>query len=501
MKIFSASQISRWDKATLKEQCIPETALMERAATSAKNWLLENGFGKFSFYIFCGKGNNGGDGLALARLLMQENVTVKIFILETGKPGSPAFQENLHQLQLLHCDLHFLPSADFFPAIAKDIIVIDALFGTGLNRPLTGNAALLVNHLNAQSLCTISLDMPSGMQADSSSALDACIRSRYTLSFQQYKLAFLIAENSAFTGEVVILPIGLSESFADTENTAFEFIHEELIRAILPQREKSAHKGNFGHALLVAGSEGMMGAALLAARGCMQMGVGKLTCLIPAVGYTIMQSGIPEAMCLISGGKVVEKIMVPDSVYSAAGIGPGMGKDPRSIELLKDLLAHKINQRVLDADALNIIAENNDPALSIPAGTLITPHPLEFDRLFGKSENGFDRLNKAMEKAAGLNIYIILKGHYTAVITPKNKVYFNNTGNPGMAKAGMGDVLTGMVTGLLARKMTLPETALLAVYLHGLAGDIAASGKSMEAMQATDLINSIPEAWKYLVSS
>jgi len=501
MKIFSASQIRKWDEATIREQGLQESELMERAASSAKNWLLENGFGKFTIYIFCGKGNNGGDGLALARLLMQEKINVKIFILETGKPGTPGFQENLHKLQLLHCDLHFLPSAEHYPVLTRDILVIDALFGTGLNRPLTGNAATLVQYINHHASNIVSLDIPSGMLADDSSELNSCIRSRYTLSFQQYKLAFLIAENNLYTGEVIIIPIGLSDSFAENESSAFELINENLIRSILPFREKSAHKGNFGHALLVAGSEGMMGAALLAARGCLQMGTGKLTCLVPSIGYTIMQSGIPEAMCIVSGEKVIEQTTLSTSIFSAIGIGPGLGKDERTIHWLKQQLAQQNNKLVLDADALNIIAEKNESSFTIPEGTVITPHPLEFDRLFGKSKNGFERLNKAIVKAAELNIYIILKGHYTAIITPRNKVYFNNTGNPGMAKAGMGDVLTGMVTGLLARKLPLPEAALLAVYIHGLAGDLAAASKSMEAMQASDLINSIPEAWKYLLKN
>ena len=501
MKIFSANQIRKWDEATLNEQGLREIELMERAASTAKNWLLENGIGKFPVFIFCGKGNNGGDGLALARLLIQEKIRVKIFILETGKPGSPAFQENLHKLQLLHCDLHFLPSAEHYPVISNEVVVIDALFGTGLNRPLTGNPASLVKHINVQSRFIISLDVPSGMLTDEPSDPEACIRSRYTLSFQQYKLAFLIAENSRNTGEVIILPIGLSETFEENETTAFELINEYLIRSILPYREKTAHKGNFGHTLLVAGSEGMMGAALLAAKGCMQMGTGKLTCQVPAIGYTIMQTGIPEAMCLISGEKVIEQAFFPTAQYTAMGIGPGLGKDERTINWFRHQLVQQNKNLVLDADALNIIAEQNDSPLKIPSGSIITPHPLEFDRLFGKSGNGFERLNTAIAKAAELNIYIILKGHYTAIITPMKKVYFNPTGNPGMAKAGMGDVLTGMVTGLLARKMALPEAALLAVYIHGLAGDIVASSKSMEAMQASDLINAIPEAWKYLLSN
>ena len=497
MKIFSSAQVKNWDSFSIREQNITSDALMERAAVACCHWLISNQFTQQPILLFCGKGNNGGDGLALARMLIQSNIHVTVYILETGKPGTDDFQINLQRLQQANGNIHFIQSKHFFPVIEKDQLVIDALFGTGLNRPLDGIALQLVEHLNASPAPVISIDMPGGLFCDNSTSGHVAIHATHTLSFQGVKLAFLMPENNAFVGEFHILDIGLSSQYENEEPAVHEIIDAGIIRSIIKIRNKFSHKGSFGHAAMIAGSYGMMGAAVLAAKGCLHVGTGKLTCYIPSCGYDIMQSSVPEAMCKVAGEKVIEHIGNIEN-YDAIGIGPGIGSQNESATLLNDIFLQRKQEFVLDADALNIISVDKKLLSNIPPDSVISPHLKEFERMFGASSNDFDRLKLAIDMAAHLNIYIVLKGHYTSIITPRGKVYFNNTGNAGMAKAGMGDILTGMITGLMSQKYPLPEAAMLAVHLHGLAGDIASTKYSQQAMQASDLVNCIADAWKLL---
>ena len=468
---------------------------MERAAMACYTWLVNHDMTSKPIMVFCGKGNNGGDGLALVRILLNNNIPATAYIMENGKPGTADFQHNLQQLHQISNDIHFLQSDHFFPVIKNDCLVIDALFGTGLNKPLDGIARQLANHINNSHATIISIDVPSGMFIDKSSKRHTAIHATHTLAFQQVKLAFLMPENHIYTGEFHLLPIGLSEKFEMMERSMFETVQPELIRQLCKPLSKFTHKGQRGHAALVTGSLGMMGAATLAAKGCLFSGTGKLTCHIPACGYQVMQLALPEAMCMISGENHVAHFN-QSSQYTAIGIGPGIGTHLETHQLLKQILKTGSLPLVLDADALNILAANKEYIRMLPAGTTITPHIGEFERLFGPAADDFERLETAIEKAADLQIYIILKGHYTAVITPAKMVYFNTTGNAGMAKAGMGDVLTGIITGLISQRYSLPEAALLGVYLHGLAGDMAAARYSQQAMQSSHMADSIPDAWK-----
>jgi NAD(P)H-hydrate epimerase len=497
MKIFSGAQIKGWDDFSIREQGITSGILMEQAAAACCQWLVNNHFTTKPLRIFCGKGNNGGDGLAIARMLIKTGISVKVYILELGKTGSEDFQANLHRLHELSKEIHFIQSENFFPAVEQDELIVDALFGTGLNKPLDGLALKLVEYLNKCKSLKISIDIPSGLFCDKSTSGHTALQATHTLSFESIKLCFLLPENQEYVGTFHILDIGLSKTYEQQEHAVHEVVDASVIKAIIRPRNKFSNKGNFGHAALVAGSYGMMGACVLAARACMQMGVGKLTCHIPSCGYSIIQTTLPEAMCKVDGEKFISKLDNPER-YSAVGIGPGIGVYDATPALMEGIFSSGNKNLVLDADALNILAGEKILLEKVPAGIVITPHPKEFDRMFGKPANDFERLELAITKAAALQIYIVLKGHHTAVVTPKGKVYFNDTGNAGMAKAGMGDVLTGMITGLLAQNYPLPEAAMLAVYLHGMAGDLAAAKYSQNAMLATDLVNCIPEAWKAL---
>lgn len=495
MKIFSAAQIKKWDAFTIKNEPVTSIALMERAANASADWILKNFGIASSFKIFCGKGNNGGDGLAIARILMENKFPVSVFIVETGSEGSVDFNINLQRLKKISSEIYFLNSSQEFPDIKKEEIIIDALFGTGLNKRPSGIFKKLILYLNNSVAKIISIDIPSGLYADKNSGSNAVIHARYTLSFQHTKLAFLLAENESFCGEVVILDIGLSQQYCKTEKTVLELIDKNNIQQIYTPRKAFANKGNYGYACLIAGSYGMMGAAVLSSKACLRSGVGKLTAYICKQGDTVMQTAVPEAMCAVFGNTFIKNVENLKG-FDVIGIGPGIGKHASHRQLLQTVFSDFKNPILIDADALNALSRYPRLYKSIPPESIITPHPKEFERLFGKSENDFERIDLALQKAKELDIFIVLKGHHTLIATPDGKVYFNSTGNAGMATAGAGDVLTGIITGLLAQKYSSLNACILGVYLHGLAGDIAAAKLSQEAMISSDIIDFMGDAFK-----
>ncbi|MBI5372261.1 MAG: NAD(P)H-hydrate dehydratase [Sphingobacteriales bacterium] len=497
MKIFSAEEIRLWDQYTIRHEPIPSIDLMERAATACADWLLKQYPDAPSFGIFCGKGNNGGDGLAIARLLLDKGVPVSVHILEFGHKGTDDFQQNLACLhQLPDTDIRFIQSAEHLNPLPSGQVVVDAIFGSGLNRAIEGLTAQLVEHINQSGSEIVSIDIPSGLFTDRSSKGNLSVHARYTLSFQCYKTALLVAENAASIGEVQVLDIGLHKGFYEGVNSRFELADDEIIHSLFKPRNRFAHKGNFGHAILLAGSYGKTGAAVLAARACLRSGTGLLTCHIPSGGYNILQTAVPEAMVLTDfNTSFITKTGSDLNQYDAIGIGPGIGQARETAELLKEILSNCQKPLVLDADALNIAAADATLLKSVPAGSILSPHPKEFERLFGASGNDFERMEKALEKAAELNAVIVLKGHHSFIATPGGRGYFNSTGNAGMATAGSGDVLTGILTGLLAQGYPPEAAALLGVYLHGLAGDLAAKECSQEALVAGDIIDYLGKAY------
>lgn len=496
MKIFSAEQTRRWDEYSIREAAIRPIDLMERAARACTTWLETHSFSQTTpaCCVFCGKGNNGGDGLAIARQLIERGIPATVFILEFGFKGTPDFQENLKRLHQVSSDIHYIQDATHFHSLKKGMLVIDALFGSGLSRPLEGVTEKLVQHINRSGAEIISIDMPSGLPVEGSAKENTVIRATHTLSFQTWKPSFLLADNQACTGEIHILPIGLSPIFYEQEPSAYTLIDSSLIHAIYRPRNAFGHKGSFGHAGLIAGSTGMMGAAVLSATACIRAGAGKLTVYAPKSGYVILQQTIPEAMVSISGQSDFLEGFTPAGKHQALGFGPGIGRRDELAPVVRSVLQTYHQPLVVDADALVLIAHHNLYD-QIPARSILTPHPGEFDMLFGKPENDWERLEKATHKAAELNLYIIVKGHYSFIACPDGRRYFNSTGNPGMATAGSGDVLTGILTALLAQGYTPEETAVFGTYLHGLAGDIAAEKNSVEALIAGDIIDALGSAF------
>lgn len=498
MELLSADQIKQWDAYTCKQQAISSLELMERAATACLHWLETHHYTERHLVIFCGKGNNGGDGLALARLLHTKEITPTLFILDTDGKPSADFSANLQRLPTGIAVQYIQPDGPL-PALQKDWVLIDALLGSGLNRPLEGLSAQLVAHINASGAAVVSIDVPSGMFIDKSSKGNTVIHARYTLSFQVYKMAFLVPENEEATGMVHILPIGLDPGFLETVYSPYETIDPAIIGLLYKPRKAFSHKGSFGHALLIAGSWGKMGAAVLSAKACLRSGVGLLSCFIPRCGYNIMQTSVPEAMTYMDENREFLTAVQTDlSKFGVLGIGPGLGTQDATAKALLEVLADFKNPVVLDADALNILAAKPEALSTLPPFSILTPHPKEFERLFGATENNFQQVDLAIKKAKDLSVIIVLKGHHTFVAMPGGKGYFNLTGNAGMATGGSGDVLTGLLTGLVAQKYTPAAATLLGVYLHGLAGDQAAESHSQEAMVASDIIEGLGEAFKQI---
>ena len=469
---------------------------MENAAAQCVAWISERGWQQSAFKIFCGKGNNGGDGLAIARMLLQQSYRVRVYILEPGHPGSDDFQSNLQRLhELPQADIHFIQSQQHFPDISAQDIVIDALFGIGINKPLSGVAADLVAHLNASKATIVSIDLPSGMFPDKSSLGNTIVKATHTLSFEVYKTALLVAENAAWFGSRTLLPIGLHRGYIEKEYIPRQLLTAADVAQLFRPRPAFAHKGDFGHALLIAGSYGKMGAAQLAAKACLRSGVGLLTCYIPRSGYNIMQTALPEAMALTGSGDDFLQEIPDTKPYAAIGVGPGIGTAAGTADMIKILLQQFRKPIVADADALNALAQNPEWLSLLPPFSILTPHPKEFGRLFGPSANEFERLELAARKAKELQVIIVLKGHHSFIAMPGGSAWFNSTGNSGMAGGGSGDVLTGMLTALLAQGYEPVAAALMGVYLHGFAGDLAAAQLGETGMIASDIIQYLPEAF------
>ncbi|MFL5746810.1 MAG: NAD(P)H-hydrate dehydratase [Niastella sp.] len=501
MQIFATEQIRAWDEYTIRHEPIASVDLMERAATACFEWLLQNNYKGRAFTIFCGKGNNGGDGLVIARLLAQSHHTVTVYILEFGHKGTVDFQMNLARLHDTSASIRFVSSEETLHGIQAGDIVIDALLGSGINRPADGLTAYLIQHINNSNNEVIAIDIPSGLFVDHSGRGNIVIKAHHTLSFQCFKPAFLMPENAAGIGEVHLLDIGLLPGFLSIQDSSLLLIDQPMIRQLLQPRKPFSHKGDYGHAALIAGSYGMMGAAVLCARACLRSGVGKLTCHIPAVGYNILQTSVPEAMCKTgpanesaTSGHAAQEM----DKYDTIGIGPGLGSNVSNIALLYSVFEQNRRPMVIDADGLNAIAQEKALLNKIPLGSILTPHPKEFERLFGKTANDYDRIQLAQQTATDNNLYIVLKGRYTFIASPDGKGYFNSTGNPGMASGGTGDVLTGIITGLLAQKYSPLHAAILGVYLHGRAGDLAASFASQPSLIASDLVDFLGQAYQSL---
>jgi len=498
MKLFRSDQIKQIDADTMQDEPIASVDLMERAAGQLLRWYLPRFERSRRVFIFAGPGNNGGDGLALARLLESNRYEPQVYYVDFTEKTSADWKLNLQRLKTeTNVVMHSITKADQFPVISSGDIIIDAIFGTGLTRPVEGLAGDVIKLINRVNSTVISIDIPSGMFGEDNTGNDyeKIVSAEYTLSLQFPKLSFMFAENAPYLGEWDVLPIGLSDSSIRYIVSPFILSEKSEVSSLLKKRNKFDHKGVFGHGLLISGSFGKIGAAVLGAESALRTGIGLITCHVPACGVIIIQSSVPEAMVEPdTNEKHVSSIGNTDS-YDAVGIGPGIGQEPASQEALKKLLTECKKPMVLDADALNILSMKKESLSLLPERVILTPHPKEFERLAGKSGNSYQRLNRQIEFSKEYKCIVVLKGAHTSITTPEGKVFFNSTGNPGMATAGCGDALTGILLSLLAQGYTSENAAVLGVFLHGLAGDIAAGELCYESMIATDIIKCLSKAF------
>jgi hydroxyethylthiazole kinase-like uncharacterized protein yjeF len=498
MKIFSSSQIKLIDGFTIQNEPVKSADLMERAAHKLLEWIMPRFQRPSHFVIFTGPGNNGGDGLALARLLKENRYDVEIHNVNISDKVSEDWKINFSRVEE-YTDIPFddIKSGEGFPLICANDIIIDAIFGSGLTRPVDGLAGEIIRKINATDNFVISVDIPSGLfSADNNGNVhENIIRADHTLSFQFPKLSFFFAENYCYTGEWHLLPIGLHPTFIRDTTTPYYYMEKKEVAPLLKKRAKFDHKGNFGHALLVAGSKGKIGAAVLSAKAALRTGVGLFTCHLPGDGRNVIHAAVSEAMVSSDENNEIISSSPDISPYNAIGIGPGIGIAKATENILKKVLSDFAKPVVIDADAINILGKNKNYLDLIPAGSILTPHPKEFERIAGVSANSYDRLLAQISFSEKYNCIIVLKGAHTAVSLPDGKVYFNSTGNPGMATPGSGDVLTGIILSLLAQGYSPENAAIAGVFIHGLAGDIAAEKSCYESLIASDIIENISNAF------
>ncbi|MFP4060064.1 MAG: NAD(P)H-hydrate dehydratase [Bacteroidales bacterium] len=504
MKFFPTARIKEIDQYTIDHEPVLSINLMERAAKACTRWIINNLPPETEFLIFCGPGNNGGDGLAIARQLADEDFSVKVAILRFTEKVSDDFAMNLKRLDKYNqVDIFEIKNKADFPEIKRDNVLIDGIFGSGLTRPAEGLPGEIISLINQTGNTVVAIDIPSGLfgEDNSRNPYETVIKATYTLSFQFPKQAFFYRENAPYTGDWHVLPIGLHPKAIEEIHSDLYHVTPGFVKSMLKQRDKYSHKGNYGHALLIAGSYGMMGAAVLATKACLRTGVGLVTTHVPRKGCDIIQVAVPEALVSIDESEIVFAKLPDLSKYTAIGIGPALTKKNNCRDAFKHLIGKTEVPLVIDADGLNILSENNDWLADLPPNAILTPHPKEFERLAGEYNNAYQRNQAQIEFSKKYNVIVVLKGANTSISLPDGRCFYNTTGNPGMATGGSGDVLTGMILSLLAQGYQTWQAAILATYLHGMAGDFAAAEKGEEAMIPGDIIDFIGNAFKSLKCS
>lgn len=502
MKIFTAAQIHELDKYTIENEPIESIDLMERAAKALTRAIMDEYNSLMPVIVFAGPGNNGGDALAVARMLAENNYTVTVYLFNVNGKLSNDCAVNKVRLMDNRRLKNFIEVRQEFepPVLEEGMLIIDGIFGSGLNKPLAGGFASLVKYINSSAATVVSIDVPSGLMTEDNTynVRANIIHANLTLTLQHVKLAFLFKENQPYIGRLKVLDIRLSKEGIQKLDANYTMLEENDVRQMIQPRSAFAHKGDMGHALLIAGSYGMGGAAVLAAKACLRAGCGKLTVHSPKKNNMVLQISVPEAIIQLDREETTFSEPIDTEEYHVVGIGPGLGTSEQTAIAMISQIRRSQCPIVADADALNMLGTHRSWMQQLPKGMILTPHPKELDRMEGNCADSYERLVKASNLAERIQGYVILKGHYSALCMPDGHVIFNSTGNAGMATAGSGDVLTGIITGLLARGYKQAEACLLGMYLHGLAGDIAAKELGEESLIASDLIQYLPKAFKRL---
>lgn len=491
MKLFSGEQIYAADKFTIEKQQITTDALMERSAIQIFNWIHARMQGApVKIHLFCGIGNNGGDGIALARHLQEHGYNIEVYVVNYSKTRSKDFLINLERLKDRKIWPEFLDSECELSAIGRDDIIVDAIFGIGLNREPEDWVVKIMDHLHQAQAFILSVDIPSGLFTDKiPKNKKAVIKANFVLSFQTPKLVFFLPETGIYIEQWEVLDIGLDSEYLTTTDTAYDLIGKHDVLPFYIPRKKYAHKGTFGHALIIGGSKGKIGAVTLASRACLNSGAGLVTALLPECGSIAVQTALPEVMVLTGGEDSISKIKF-DIVPTVIGIGVGLGTNDDTVKAFANFLGKNKTTLVIDADALNILSENKALLKKLPAQSVLTPHPKELERLIGKWKNDFDKLKKTKAFSKKYNCIVVIKGAHSITVSDAQG-YINTTGNPGMATAGSGDALTGIITGLIAQDYEPLKATIFGVYLHGKAGDIAVEQTGYQALTASNVIDGL----------
>lgn len=495
MKLFTAKQIYSADKFTIKKQGITSDELMERSAGQIFNWMhLRMQGAPVKIHIFCGIGNNGGDGIALARYLKEHGYNIGVYVVNYSEKRSKDFLINLARLKERKIWPEFMTDHTELPVIGADDIIVDAIFGIGLNRAPAPWVVQLMQHLYASKAFILSVDIPSGLYINKvPKNKEAVIKANYVLSFQAPKLVFFLPETGIFIDQWEVLDIGLDPEFLQKEETEYTLIGKNEVLPMYIPRTKYSHKGTYGHALLVGGSYGTIGAVKLASEAALKAGAGKVTALLPECGYPVLQTALPEAMVQTSGARYISEIHAT-ATTNVVGLGMGMGMDEQTVIAFADFLKDNTKALVIDADGLNILAANKKLLKLLPKQCVLTPHPKELERLVGAWKDDFDKLKKVKAFSKTYDCIVVVKGAHTITVY-EDKGHVNTTGNPGMATAGSGDVLAGVVTGLIAQGYKPLQAAIFGVYLHGKAGDLRVDDMGYQALLASDIVAGIGAAY------
>ncbi len=496
MKLFTADQIYAADKSTIEKQQLTSDGLMERAAIQIFNWMHGRMQGApVKIHLFCGIGNNGGDGIALARHLQEHGYNIAVYVVNYSKKRSKDFLINLERLKDRKVWPEFLEEGSKFPEIGRDDIIVDAIFGIGLNRAPDEWVKQLMEHLHASEAFILSIDMPSGLFVDKLPEDNrGIIKSNYVLSFQAPKLVFFLPDTGIYVGQWEVLDIGLDPEYLMTTETDYELIGKHEVLPLYIPRQKFSHKGTYGHSLIIGGSYGKIGAAILASKAALVIGSGLVTAYVPRCGYVPFQTALPEAMVITDDNETHLSNIVFEIEPNVIGIGTGLGTGEETIRAFSDFLEKNKTALVIDADGLNILSKNKDLLKKLPKRSVLTPHPKELERLIGKWKDDFDKLKKAKLFSKKYDCVLVIKGAHTITVYD-GKGYINATGNPGMATAGSGDVLTGVITGLITQGYEPLIASVFGVYLHGRAGDIAVENTGYQSLIASSIIDNIGKAY------
>lgn len=498
MKILTAEQQQELDKRTMENEPISSIDLMERAATCCTDAIFKHLDKNQTIGVLCGPGNNGGDGLVISRFLDSLQFSVTCYYVALSEKGSDEFEKNRLRLKSTSVEWIELKNDTLINETAfNEDVYIDAIFGTGLSRPAEGLAKTVIEKINRLDKEVFAVDVPSGMYCDSpNDKRDIILKASRTFTFHAPKLAFFYPEQGIYCGEFEVLDIGLDEKATSDQKSRYRMITLDQLKGLRKVRSRFSHKGTFGHANIVAGSRSKMGAALLTAEGVLKVGAGLVTANIPNSGSSAFNVRIPSVMLNYTGENECEKVEMSDS--QTYGVGPGLGTTSKVKNAFGQFIEEVNNPIVIDADGLNILAENDKLMQKIPKKSILTPHPKEFERLAGHFKNSYERTERQLELSKSYGIYVVLKDAFTVISTPKGEVFINPFGSPGMSTGGSGDVLTGMITGLLAQGYNPENAAIFGVGLHGLSGEEAAKQKGAESMSSEDLADHITSGYRRL---